>query len=429
MTFAAGTMLGRYELLESLDRGRLSEVYRARDASIGRLVAVKVLPASLAADAVWLRRFEQEARAAGQLDHPSILSIHDVGVHEGRPYLVSEWLEGETLRERLSVTKVPWRKAVGYAIQIAQGIAAAHERGIVHRDLKPENLFLTQDGRVKILDFGLARVVAPQVADNADAEAPTAATATEPGVILGTVGYMSPEQVRGQPADARSDIFGLGAILFELATGKRAFRADSAIETMIAILREEPPPFPPMGEPPAALERVIRRCLEKRREERFQSARDVAYALEDLLAGAPDAVLRKRPPVVTEPPAGRRSSSSGGQEGRRRRSGPAEDSGFWLIFQDREVQLRVGETVLGRGRDATIRLSEKSVSRHHARIVIRESEATLENLRSKNGTFLHSERIESPTRLADGDDIRLGSVSLSLSIRPSTASTETESSR
>jgi serine/threonine protein kinase len=425
MTLPAGTLLGRYELLELLRSGRLSEVYRARDKSIGRQVAVKLLPAALAADSGWLRRFEQEARAAGQLDHPNILTIHDVGMHEGRPYLVSELLEGETLRERLAGAELPWRKAVTWGVAVAQGIAAAHEQGVVHRDLKPENLFLTKDGRIKILDFGLARVMLAPSETTGDAT-PTLSTATEPGFILGTAGYMSPEQVRGQSADARSDIFSFGAVLFEMTTGRRAFRAASTVETLVAILREEPS-FPASDEPPAAVVRVVRRCLEKSPQERFQSARDLAYALEELLAS---------PEVDPAKPQSVRNGSRSGQapssrRGKKRRYpddlDPADESSFRLVLQDREMPLRRGQNVIGRGRDATIRIHEKSISRHHACIQVRDGEAILEDLRSKNGTFLHGERVASPVRLEDGDTFRLGTVSMTLRMLPDTGSTDTQS--
>ncbi len=419
MTLPPGTLVGRYEVLQLVRSGRLSEVYRARDISIRRLVAVKMLPRSLASEPGWLGRFEQEARAAGQLDHPNILSIHDVGVHEGRPYLVSEWLEGETLRERLAAGGLSWRQAVEYALPIAEGIAAAHAMGIVHRDLKPENVFLTRDGRIKILDFGLARAIPVQVTGPADAESPTIATVTEPGVILGTVGYMSPEQVRGRPADTRSDIFSLGAVLYEAVSGRPAFRASTAIETMIAILQEDPPPIP-ATRGPAPLERIVRRCLEKSPEQRFQSARDLVYALEDLLAGA--AEVKSRRPGSRQPATPRATASV--EE--RSESGSAEDSGFCLILPDREISLQKGETLLGRGRGATIRLQQKGVSRRHARISIRGGEATIEDLESKNGTYLNGQRISAPARVEDGDEIRLGSAVAILRFTPATRSTTTD---
>jgi serine/threonine protein kinase/tetratricopeptide (TPR) repeat protein len=280
MTLAAGFRLGPYEILGQIGAGGMGEVYRARDTRLGREVAIKVLPAGVSSDPDRLRRFEQEARAASALNHPNILTVHDVGTHDGAPYVVSEFLEGETLRERLSAGGFSARKAVECGVQIAQGLAAAHEKGIVHRDLKPENVFLTRDGRAKILDFGLAKLVVSEIGSVSLTEAPTASPATEPGVILGTIGYMSPEQVRGQPADQRSDIFAFGAILYELLTGQRAFRGESAVEALNAILKEEPPVVSaasPRLSP--ALDRVVRRCLEKSPEERFQSARDLAFAL------------------------------------------------------------------------------------------------------------------------------------------------------
>ncbi|MGH9364578.1 MAG: serine/threonine-protein kinase, partial [Thermoanaerobaculia bacterium] len=219
MTLAAGARLGPYEILSPLGAGGMGEVYRARDTRLGREVAIKVLPSAFSSDADRMRRFEQEARAASALNHPNILTIHDVGVSGGAPYVVSELLEGETLRQHLSVGALPARKAVDYAVQIANGLAAAHEKGIVHRDLKPENVFVTADGRVKILDFGLAKLTGLEIGSavtNAPTQAPTLAAGTEPGVVMGTAGYMSPEQVRGQAADARSDLFAFGAMLYEM---------------------------------------------------------------------------------------------------------------------------------------------------------------------------------------------------------------------
>ena len=283
MALAAGTRLGPYEILSALGAGGMGEVYRARDTRLGREVAVKVLPVSFSQDADRLRRFEQEARAASALNHPNIVSLFDVGTHEGSPYVVSELLEGETLRSRLSAGSLTPRKTAEYAIQIAQGLAAAHEKSIVHRDLKPENLFVTEDGRVKILDFGLAKLVQPDATGQAQTTIPTASPGTEPGVVMGTVGYMSPEQVRGQPADHRSDIFSFGAILYEMLSGRRAFRGDSAVETMSAILKEDPPDLSETNKPlPPGLERLVRHCLEKSPAQRFQSARDLAYDLETI---------------------------------------------------------------------------------------------------------------------------------------------------
>jgi serine/threonine protein kinase len=423
-TLPAGTIVGRYELVQLVRSGPLSELHRARDPSIDRPVAVKLLPRSLASDPAWLRRFREEARAAGRLEHPSILSIHDIGVHDGRPYLVSEWLDGETLRERLHASEMPWRTAVSLTAAAAQGIAAAHERGIVHRDLKPENLVLTRDGRLKILDFGLAKVLPPPAVPPFDPDTPTLATATEPGAVFGTVGYMSPEQVRGRTIDARSDIFSLGVVLYEAVSGRRAFSADSPVETMIAILREEPPPLPPAAGVPPGLERIIRRCLEKRPADRFQSARDLAYALEDLLRIEPPAPDSGAAPGRRS--GVRRSSSAPGASRSRRGESKAADSEFELVLSDREIPLRAGETIFGRGRDATIRLHDKSISRSHARISVRGREVILEDLGSKNGTFVRGERIASAVPLENGDVIRLGSVSMTLRLLSETGSTDTQ---
>jgi Tol biopolymer transport system component/tRNA A-37 threonylcarbamoyl transferase component Bud32 len=278
MTLAAGTKLGPYEILSPLGAGGMGEVYKARDAKLGRNVAVKVLPEGLATDADSLSRFEREARAVAALSHPNILSIFDFGRQEGIAFAVMELLDGETLRERLSAGALPTRKAIEYGAQIARGLAAAHEKGIVHRDLKPENIFITGDGRVKILDFGLAKVDVPQ---SDETKSPTVAAATQPGTVMGTVGYMSPEQVRGKPADQRSDIFSFGSILFEMLTGERAFRGDSAAETMAAIAQKDPPEVSGVEAALApGLDRIVRHCLEKSPSERFQSASDLAFDLE-----------------------------------------------------------------------------------------------------------------------------------------------------
>ena len=275
-----GTRLGPYEILAAIGAGGMGEVYRARDTRLGRDVAVKIVPPAVAANPDALARFEREARAVAALSHPHILTIHDVGQSDGTTYAVMELLEGQTLRARMEDSALPQRKAVDIAAQIARGLAAAHDKQIAHRDLKPENIFITSDGSVKILDFGLARQTGTQSLAAA-ADSATVGPATEPGVVLGTVGYMAPEQVRGEPSDHRADIFALGCVLYELLTGRRAFQRDTAAETMTAILREDPPDPDQAGVAIAlGLMRTLRRCLEKRREERFQSTRDLAFALE-----------------------------------------------------------------------------------------------------------------------------------------------------
>ncbi len=289
----AGTRLGPYEILSPLGAGGMGEVYRARDERLKREVAIKVLPASFSKDPERLRRFEQEAQAAGSLNHPGITAVYDFGMHEGAPYIVTELLEGETLRARIAAGALPARKALDYAAQLAKGLAAAHEKGIVHRDLKPENVFVTRDGRVKILDFGLAKLKESELPEAGQTQLPTEAAGTEPGVVLGTMGYMSPEQVRGRPADRRSDIFSFGAILYEMLSGQRAFRAETAADTITAILTKEPPDLSQTNrEVPPGLERIVRHCLEKNPEERFESARDLAFDLEALsgISGAQAAV-------------------------------------------------------------------------------------------------------------------------------------------
>jgi tRNA A-37 threonylcarbamoyl transferase component Bud32 len=279
----AGALFGPYQIVGLIGAGGMGEVYRARDERLKRDVAIKVLPSLFSQDRDRLRRFEQEARAAGGLNHPNILAIHDIGSKDGAPYVVSELLEGQTLRERLVSGALPARKTIDYGTQVARGLAAAHERGIVHRDLKPENLFITKDGRVKILDFGLAKVTRPEKSGVHASVVSTTLAGTEPGVVMGTVGYMSPEQVRGQAADARSDIFSLGAILYEMLSGKRAFQGYSSVETMSAILKEDPPDLSSTNRNiSSGLDRIVRHCLEKSPEERFQSARDLAFDLESL---------------------------------------------------------------------------------------------------------------------------------------------------
>ena len=282
MTLAAGTKLGPYEILAPIGAGGMGEVYRAKDPRLGRDVAIKVLPASFSQDADRLKRFEQEARAAGVLNHPGITAVYDIGTANGAPYIVTELLEGETLRNRLLAGSLPVRKAIDYAVQIAKGLAAAHEKGIVHRDLKPENLFLTKDGRVKILDFGLAKLK-PETNEGGQTDLGTVSGGTEPGVVLGTMGYMSPEQVRGKAADKRSDLFAFGTILYEMLSGQRAFRGETAADTITAILTKEPPDLSQTNkEIHPGLDRIVRHCLEKNPEERFESARDVAFDLDAL---------------------------------------------------------------------------------------------------------------------------------------------------
>jgi eukaryotic-like serine/threonine-protein kinase len=283
VSLAAGSRLGPYEIVAPLGAGGMGEVYRAKDPRLGREVAVKVLPASFSTDSDRLRRFEQEARAAGLLNHPNITSVFDIGSHGGAPYVVTELLEGETLRSRLAGGALSTRKALDYAIQIARGLAAAHEKGIVHRDLKPENLFVTKDGRVKILDFGLAKLKQAESGGPEETNLPTGTLGTEPGVVLGTMGYMSPEQVRGKPADYRSDIFAFGAIFYEMLSGHRAFHGDTAADTMSAILTKEPPDLSATNrDVHPGVDRIVRHCLEKNPEERFHSAHDLAFDLEAL---------------------------------------------------------------------------------------------------------------------------------------------------
>jgi serine/threonine protein kinase/Tol biopolymer transport system component len=280
MSLQPDVMLGPYRILALIGEGGMGAVYRARDTRLGRDVAVKVLTNITVGDEEKLQRFEQEARATGMLNHPNLLTIFDIGNEAGTPYIVGELLEGMTLRERIERGAMPPRKAVDAALQMAQGLAAAHEKGIVHRDLKPENIFLTREGRVKILDFGIAKLNAGFGSNDGPTFSPAA---TEPGMVLGTVGYMSPEQVRGEAVDHRSDIFAFGAILYEMLTGQRAFKRDTGIETLSAILREDPPEVSEVNpNVPQPLERLVRRCLDKDRDHRFQSALDLAFNLETL---------------------------------------------------------------------------------------------------------------------------------------------------
>jgi Tol biopolymer transport system component len=287
VTLVAGAKLGRYEIRSKLGAGGMGEVYEGRDMQLGRDVAVKVLPTTVSSDPDRLRRFEQEACAASALNHPNILVVHDIGAHDGTAYVVSELLEGETLRKRIAGTPLGQRRAIDYALQIANGLAAAHEKGIIHRDLKPDNIFITNDGRVKILDFGLAKLT--QLDGNqSQTDVPTRRFDTDPGVVMGTVGYMSPEQLMGRPVDQRSDIFSFGAILYEMLSGRRAFHGESAAETMSAILKEDPPELSDTNKSVSpGLERLVNHCLEKKPEARFHSARDLAFALASLSGSGP----------------------------------------------------------------------------------------------------------------------------------------------
>ena len=299
MTLAAGARLGPYEIVSPLGAGGMGEVYRAKDTRLGREVAVKVLPADVASDPDRLRRFEQEARAASALNHPHILTVYDVGAEGGTSFLVTELLHGESLRELVRKGPLAPARAGELAIQIAKGLAAAHEKGIVHRDLKPENLFLTTDGAVKILDFGLARVAPEPTTASELARAPTVEELTREGTVLGTVGYMSPEQVRGEPADVRSDLFALGCVLYELATGRRAFARETSAETLTAILRDEPDELDSQSSRlPPALRRIVRRALAKDPADRFPSARELAIQLGEASAAARETAPRARTKLV-----------------------------------------------------------------------------------------------------------------------------------
>lgn len=291
-----GTTLGPYQILAPLGAGGMGEVYRASDTRLGREVALKAISAAFTRDRSRILRFEQEARAAGALNHPNVCVIHDIGTHDGSPFVVMELLEGESLRARLNQGPIPASKAIDWAAQAAHGLAAAHDKGIIHRDLKPENLFLTKDGRIKVLDFGLAKLTRPEILTPGGQETVTIA-ATETGAVMGTAGYMAPEQVRGEPADHRADLFVLGSILYELLTGKRAFTGTTSYETSYHIVNDDPPPMAASGRPiPAGADAIVRRCLEKNPEERFQSARDLGFALESARDSA--AVPAMAPPAA-----------------------------------------------------------------------------------------------------------------------------------
>jgi eukaryotic-like serine/threonine-protein kinase len=289
MALASGTKLGPYEIESSIGAGGMGEVYRARDTRLAREVAIKVLPEAFARDADRLQRFEHEARVLSTVNHPNILAIHDVGAQGDLHYLVSELLEGQTLREKMNAGPLSQRRVTEYAVEMARGLAAAHDQGIVHRDLKPDNIFITKDGRIRILDFGLAKQAIGEAGLSGQSATVAAPTPTQPGTVMGTAGYMSPEQVRGQNVDHHSDIFSLGAVLYEMISGKRAFKGDTSVETMNAILKEDPPELNESGlNVTPGLDRIVRHCLEKEPGQRFQSARDLAFDLDSLssLSGA-----------------------------------------------------------------------------------------------------------------------------------------------
>lgn len=299
MSIPNGTKFGPYEVIGPLGSGGMGEVYRARDPRIGRDVAIKTLPSSFSENAERLHRFQREAHAAGVLNHPNILAVFDVGTENSTPYIVSELLEGETLRTKLSHGPIPIRKAIEFAHQIVEGLAAAHDKGIAHRDLKPENIFVTKDNRVKILDFGLAKLTETAARPEESSMLQTVAPDSAPGIVLGTVGYMSPEQVRGLAIDHRSDLFSFGSILYEIFTGKRAFSGNTQADTLSAILQKEPPELLTINpELPAGAERIVRHCLEKDAALRFQSARDVAFALETL-SGSSDSNTSRIPKATS----------------------------------------------------------------------------------------------------------------------------------
>ncbi|HEX7705352.1 MAG TPA: serine/threonine-protein kinase, partial [Thermoanaerobaculia bacterium] len=299
-----GSLVGHYEIIGPIGAGGMGEVYRARDSRLRRDVAVKILPPSLAADAERVRRFEQEALASGMLNHPNLLTVFDVGTHERSPFLVSELLEGNTLRDVMA-TRLGLRRSIEYAIQIATGLAAAHDKGIVHRDLKPENIFVLPDGRVKLLDFGLAKLLVDDASPIDDQDNKTEQRGlTHAGMVVGTVGYMSPEQVRAEPVDHRSDLFSLGIVIVEMLTGSMPFQRSSAVETMNAIIHDD---APSLSELPAGVAYLLQHALEKSPFRRFQSARDFAYALEALATNDSNPALQSPAAAASqEPPLYRR---------------------------------------------------------------------------------------------------------------------------
>lgn len=288
MTLQAGCHVGRYEVASLIASGGMGDVYRARDTQLDRPVALKVLSANLLSDPERLTRFAQEARTTALISHPNILSVFDIGSDNGRPYVVSELLQGQTLRARLADGPLAIATAIDYACQIAHGLIAAHHLGVVHRDLKPENVFVTEDARVKVLDFGLASCRGEGVGLTNDS------ASTQPGTIIGTVGYMAPEQVRSAATDERSDIFSVGVMFYEMVAGVAPFRRETPVETLYAILKEEAPPLPPQRGVTADLEHVIRHCLEKAPSGRFQSVRDLAFVLQFMLRTPPAAPPRTK---------------------------------------------------------------------------------------------------------------------------------------
>ncbi len=304
MTLTAGSKLGPYEILSPLGAGGMGEVYRAKDTRLGREVAIKVLPEKLADNPDALARFEREAKAIAALSHPNILAIFDIGNEDGVAFVVTELLEGDTLRQRMRGSAVPWRKAIDYGSAIADGLAAAHAKGVIHRDLKPENIFLTSDGGVKILDFGLARMEPGVGGEAGSGDVVTKTLDTKPGTVLGTLNYMSPEQVRGKNTDARSDIFALGCVLHEMVGGEKTFSGETSADTMTAILKDEPVSvIDSCTDAGPELDRVISRCLEKKPEQRFHSATDLAFTLRGILSSTsvfkpPPEVERRQIPMM-----------------------------------------------------------------------------------------------------------------------------------
>src|SRR6202158_143109 len=282
MSLAAGSRLGSYEIVAPLGAGGMGEVYRARDGKLSRELAIKVLPEAMAADSDRRQRFEQEARSASALNHPNILTIYDIGEADGSLYIAMELVEGKTLRELVAAEPLPTKKLLDTAVQIAEGLSQAHAAGIVHRDLKPENLMISKDGFVKILDFGLAKLTEP-VSQEMSVLPTAIAAPTQPGTVMGTAGYMSPEQASGQPVDFRSDQFTLGSILYEMATGKKGFQRKTGAETLVAIIKEEPEPLSQAApKAPAPVRWIVERCLNKDPEERYASTKDLARDLKSL---------------------------------------------------------------------------------------------------------------------------------------------------